>query len=148
MASVMEQIWASAGSLAQLGVSIWLPFWVIRRKGEMDEELDRAAQAVRWGLVIGGWLLASVPLGRFSPVRAAAALLGLAFLCWPNLAPGQGVAPGFRVIASQRHHQDRSDQEGIEDVATQGTARRHTRSWTSWADLVSRLPRFSRELPP
>jgi hypothetical protein len=54
--------------LAAGAVSVWLFFWPIRRKSEVDFKLDRAGQLVRWSIVIVG--------GVFL----------LAFLAWPNFA--------------------------------------------------------------
>lgn len=72
--------------LAQAEVCLWFAAWAIRRKGEMDLRLDRAAHWLRWMVVVAGWLLASIPGGRYGAPRAAAGLIGLLFLCWPNIA--------------------------------------------------------------
>jgi hypothetical protein len=84
MAPILEETLANARRLAQLEVCIWFAAWSIRRRGELDEKLDRAALALRWVVAVAGWLLASRPGPGY--VRAVALILSLAFLCWPNLA--------------------------------------------------------------
>ena len=86
MAGMFRQMFANAALLGQIGICIWLVVWSIRRRGDMDEKLDRTAKAFRWAVVGAGWILAAVPGGRLGPPRAVAGVLGLAFLCWPNLA--------------------------------------------------------------
>lgn len=86
MTPILEQMWANASRLAQAEVCIWFVVWGIRRKGEMDEKLDRTMHMVRWAIACGGWLLASIPGTRFGPARAVIGIVGFAFLCWPNFA--------------------------------------------------------------
>jgi hypothetical protein len=86
VATAFEQMLNTAKWLAQGEVCLWFAAWSIRRKGEMDMRLDRAAHWLRWIVVVGGWLLASIPGGKYGAPRAVAGLVGLAFLCWPNIA--------------------------------------------------------------
>lgn len=66
-------------------VGVWIAVWAVRSKAEWDYRLSATAKAVRWAMVAIGYLLAgSVPGPRF--VRVILALIGLCFLCWPNLA--------------------------------------------------------------
>ena len=96
MPLIFEQMWSIASRLAGAEICIWLIVWSIRRRGEIDEKLDPTGKLIRWGVVLGGWLLASIPGGRFGPFRAVVGLLGLAFLCWPNLA--------YHTARLLRHH--------------------------------------------
>jgi hypothetical protein len=86
MVPIFDQMWSVATRLAAAEICIWLVIWSIRRRGEMDEKLDTTAKLIRWAFVVGGWLLASIPGGKFGPFRAVAGVLGLIFLCWPNFA--------------------------------------------------------------
>jgi len=65
---------------------IWLSTWFVRHKYDLDQHLDRVGQVLRWVVVGGGFALTGIPgLGRGS-LRVAGLWIGLAFLCWPNLA--------------------------------------------------------------
>lgn len=86
MVSDFDQMWSNASRLAAAEICIWLVVWSIRHRGELDEKLDVTAKLIRWAVVLGGWLLASIPGGKFGPFRAVAGVLGLLFLCWPNFA--------------------------------------------------------------
>jgi len=74
-------IWAAIAN-------IWIAVWAIRRKGELDYELDDTAKFIRW---IIASLCLGIPIFRpdvfKSPSsRISLGLIGLAFLVWPNLA--------------------------------------------------------------
>jgi hypothetical protein len=86
MTPMLEQMSANASRLAQAEICVWVVVWSIRRRGEMDEKLDRTTLVVRWAVVCAGWLLASIPGPKFGPARGIAGILGFAFLCWPNFA--------------------------------------------------------------
>jgi hypothetical protein len=73
--------------LAVKAIAVWFPCWAFRRYQELDRPLDSAARVVRWSIVLGCWLIATVMAGGgFRGVQVAFRLLGLAFLCWPNFA--------------------------------------------------------------
>lgn len=65
---------------------VWLGVWAVRKKYEVDEELDRAAQIIRWSVVAVSFAVMSVPGPEFKLARILAAVVLLAFLCWPNFA--------------------------------------------------------------
>jgi len=76
---------ARVSFLAQKSVVIWLSFWAVRYKAGWDYRLSATAKAVRWGVVAAGYVLAaSLPGPGF--VRLVPFLVGICFLCWPNLA--------------------------------------------------------------
>ena len=65
---------------------VWLFFWAIRRKGDFDYPLESSTQVLRWCVVGLAVFLTLVHAPEFRGLRIAAALLGLAFWCWPNFA--------------------------------------------------------------
>jgi hypothetical protein len=73
--------------LATQAAAIWFPFWALRRRYELDRPLDAAARVVRWSIVLGCLLIATVMAGgEFRGVQIVVRFLGVSFLCWPNLA--------------------------------------------------------------
>jgi hypothetical protein len=68
--------------------NIWFVVWAIRRRGELDYELDSTAKLVRWLLAITclGVAIRFPQLLNPPPVRVCIGFLGIAFLVWPNLA--------------------------------------------------------------
>jgi hypothetical protein len=83
---MLRQFALNAGFLAQAGICIWVLVWSVRRRAGIDRKLDAEARLIRWVVVYACWLLASIPTSRLGPLRAIPGILGLAFLCWPNLA--------------------------------------------------------------
>src|SRR6266478_1470776 len=84
--SINEFLAGSFGVLAKT-VGIWFTFWVIRRGGEFDYDLDRTAQVVRWFIVMTAFgLAAAFPRGTSTLPRIVGLVVGLSFLCWPNFA--------------------------------------------------------------
>ena len=74
--------------LAGLGTSLWFALWGLRRKFELDIPLNSRGRLIRSVVVLGCWLVASLPLvhaGLFRIILVAAVLVGLAFLIWPNV---------------------------------------------------------------
>ena len=73
-------IWAAIAN-------VWFVVWAIRRKGELDYDLDSTAKFVRWVVVV---LCLGISILRpellKSPMRIAVGFVGLGFLVWPNLA--------------------------------------------------------------
>jgi hypothetical protein len=67
-------------------VTIWLAFWAIRRKYELDYDLDNAAHILRWLMVSLGFVVALLPGHGLGLVRLLAGILLIAFLAWPNFA--------------------------------------------------------------
>lgn len=67
-------------------ICVWLAFWAIRRKYELDYKLDRSMQALRWLVVVGAILLARYAAETSELLRVLSALVFLSFLAWPNLA--------------------------------------------------------------
>src|SRR5579863_3600722 len=89
----MSDTFLYLSGLAGNAVTIWLAFWAIRRKYELDHKLDRTARFVRWSMVsIGfavafiGFAVALLPGNQLGVVRLSAGALLIAFLAWPNLA--------------------------------------------------------------
>jgi len=83
---MFRQMLEHASFVFEGSIGIWLSIWVIRYKAEIDEKLDAPAKAVRWGIVIAGFLVAAIPGSRFGWVRVLGYVIGLLFLCWPNFA--------------------------------------------------------------
>jgi heme A synthase len=82
-----DEIMSRAWSVAAKAIGIWFIFWAIRKKGEFDRELDITDQTVRWLLVSVSLGIVTFLIGTDSTVpRITALIVGLAFLCWPNLA--------------------------------------------------------------
>ena len=81
MMAATASIWAAIAN-------IWFVAWAIRRKGELDYDLDSTAKFVRW--VVASFCLGiSIlrPEVLKSPnLRIAVGFVGLGFLIWPNLA--------------------------------------------------------------
>jgi hypothetical protein len=76
-----------AFSLGSRVVCVWLPFWAMRRKYELDEELSITGRKIRWIIVIVAFTVTCiVPGPGFALVRVSFGLIGIAFLCWPNFA--------------------------------------------------------------
>jgi hypothetical protein len=77
------------GGISAAICNIWFVVWAIRRKGELDYDLDPAAKWVRWIVVA---IFLGTPIFRpelFGPrptLRVCVALVGLLFLVWPNFA--------------------------------------------------------------
>jgi len=87
MMSWREQFYAGAMLLLKCSLGIWAGFWGWRRWQDLDQPLDRSMKALRWSVVLIGWLVAAaVPAGRFWPIRAVFGVLALAFFVWPNFA--------------------------------------------------------------
>src|SRR6266849_6619181 len=72
--------------LAADAACIWLAFWALRRKYELDYKLDPMARTIRWLIVAASVPLARIGAVKFEPLRVFSAFLFLAFLVWPNLA--------------------------------------------------------------
>ena len=81
-----HQFVSNAMTIALPAIGIWLGIWGLRRKLESDYKLDRVARAVRWSIVLGSWIIGSIPGRSIGPLSGAACLVGLAFLWWPNFA--------------------------------------------------------------
>jgi hypothetical protein len=67
-------------------VCIWLVSWAFRRKYETDSPLDGTGQFLRWSFVVGGLSTGFLRGGNLGGLRVAGLVVGMAFLCWPNLA--------------------------------------------------------------
>jgi hypothetical protein len=88
--------------LAESVLCIWFAVWAFRKRYEVDETLDRTAQAVRWILVAALWaLVGALPGPRWAVTRVILGFAGLAFLCWPNLA-----FHVVRLFRAARQHDD------------------------------------------
>jgi hypothetical protein len=81
-----RQFMTNAAMLAQIGVCVWVVAFSIRRRGELDRELGAKARALRWTVVLAGWILASLPEPTPHWLAAVAGLAALGFFWWPNLA--------------------------------------------------------------
>lgn len=77
---VSRVTWMLAKSLGP-----WLSVWAIRYKTDCDYKLSPTARAVRWSVVLIGYVLAASLPGP-GIVRVVPGLTGVCFLCWPNLA--------------------------------------------------------------
>jgi hypothetical protein len=64
--------------------SVWLAVWAIRRRGELDHELDSTAKLIRWLIAVCGLTL--WPMIGSSTLRMSVGFTGMLFLVWPNTA--------------------------------------------------------------
>jgi hypothetical protein len=67
-------------------LGLWLSMWAIRYSAGVDYKLNAKARAIRWMLVVSCFALTSLPGANMGWFRVSSYLVGLAFLCWPNLA--------------------------------------------------------------
>ena len=65
---------------------IWLSVWAFRKRYEVDEKLDPSMHVVRWSVVSAGLATIRIPGARWSALRVVGCVVGVGFLCWPNLA--------------------------------------------------------------
>ena len=66
---------------------IWLSAWFLRRKYEVDYQLDWKGHLIRWLVVASGFYVAAALRGpQYTVHRVTAGVVGLAFLCWPNIS--------------------------------------------------------------
>ncbi len=80
----LRSVFSEAGYLMEKSLGIWLACWAIRHKAKWDYRLSSTAGLTRWGFVGAGYILAvTMPIAA---LRVTTLLIGLAFLCWPNLA--------------------------------------------------------------
>src|SRR5207245_2455867 len=75
-----------AGSLARNAVTIWIAFFAIRWKYELDYKLDHVAKVVRWATISLGFAIALLPGAKLGIIRLLFGAVFMAFLAWPNLA--------------------------------------------------------------
>jgi len=67
-------------------MGIWFVVWALRRRYDLDEQLDHRMQIIRWLVVIIGISIGSFPSVRYGIIKVLAGLNGIAFWCWPNFA--------------------------------------------------------------
>ena len=70
----------------QKSLGLWFMFWAVRVSAGVDYKLNTRGRSVRWAVVVVGFALTSIPGARLGWFRVIAFLMGLSFLCWPNLA--------------------------------------------------------------
>jgi hypothetical protein len=75
---------SQAGYLLERSAGIWFAAWALRHRLGWDYKLSGEAAAIRWALVLVGYLLAV--LLPTPAARLTCGFVGLAFLCWPNFA--------------------------------------------------------------
>jgi hypothetical protein len=80
----IQTLVSNVSFLFQKSVGIWLSLWAIRYKADWDYQLSGTAKVVRWGVVGIGYTLAAALPGP-ALVRLVPGILGMCFLCWPNL---------------------------------------------------------------
>ena len=87
LTTLREAALGSGGTWAGVA-NIWFVTWAIRRKGEIDHELDSTAKFIRWLLAIAclGLAIQLPELLKPPPLRVCIGFVGVAFLVWPNLA--------------------------------------------------------------
>src|SRR6478672_11452098 len=76
----------NASTLGAAGLSAWFASWGLRHRLKADIPPDRRAKVCRWLIVSSCWLIGSIPIKELATLRIAPIVLGLLFLCWPNLA--------------------------------------------------------------
>ena len=67
-------------------LGLWMSIWAIRYNAGVDYRLGAKARAIRWLAVVSCFALTSLPGASVGWFRVFSYLVGLAFLCWPNLA--------------------------------------------------------------
>jgi hypothetical protein len=75
--------------VAKFGTGLWVTAWAVRQRLEADKPLDNRTKLTRIALILGCWTVAAIPMspGLVSGVaRGLFALVGCAYLWWPNLA--------------------------------------------------------------
>ena len=70
----------------QKSLGLWLSVWAIRFSAGIDYKLSTRGRAIRWVVVVLCFGLTSVSGANVGWFRVFSYLVGLAFLCWPNLA--------------------------------------------------------------
>jgi hypothetical protein len=70
----------------QKSVGLWLSVWAVRFSAGIDYKLSAQGKTIRWAVVVICFALTSVPGASLGWFRVSSYLIGLAFLCWPNLA--------------------------------------------------------------
>jgi hypothetical protein len=70
----------------QKSVGLWLSIWAVRFSAGIDYTLSAQGKTIRWTVVVICFALTSVPGASLGWFRVSWYLVGLAFLCWPNLA--------------------------------------------------------------
>jgi hypothetical protein len=71
---------------ASEAICIWFTAWILRRKYELDETMDRPAWAARLGLIALGIVSLCFRSPSFEYGRLFFAGLAVVVLAWPNLA--------------------------------------------------------------
>src|SRR5215469_13093524 len=81
---------ATFATLLTASLSIWFIIWSIHRNLDVDKPLDASAKYLRFTIVILRYAFAAMPSVRPGSTAAVLqvifAVIGLAFLCWPNFA--------------------------------------------------------------
>jgi hypothetical protein len=77
---------AQAGYIIQRSLGIWLSIWAVRYGMSIDYRLGIRGKVTRWAAVLLCFGLTAVPGSKLGWFRIICYLVGLAFLCWPNLA--------------------------------------------------------------
>jgi hypothetical protein len=81
-----RNVFAYAQQLAVGYVSLWFLAWAIRRRYEMDCQLSRAEQIVRWSTVAVGFGLTFLQGDEYKSIRFVGVVVSLGFFAWPNFA--------------------------------------------------------------
>ncbi len=67
-------------------LGLWFSIWAIRYSAGIDYRLSARARTIRWMLVVTCFAFTSVTGTNIGWFRVSSYLVGLGFLCWPNLA--------------------------------------------------------------
>jgi len=70
----------------QKSLGLWLSIWAVRFSAGVDYKLSVRGRTIRWLVVVLCFSLTSMPGAGLGWFRLSSYLLGLAFLCWPNIA--------------------------------------------------------------
>lgn len=70
----------------QKSLGLWLSVWAIRVGTGIDYKLGARSRVIRWAVVVVCFALTSIPGTTLGSFRVFFYLVGLSFLCWPNLA--------------------------------------------------------------
>ena len=100
MINVAGAVIRDAFAVGEALFGIWLTSWAIRRRYELDYELDPSEQVLRWSVVVISFVIVGRSPGPGHLIsRAVPLIVGLSFLCWPNL--GLHLAQLFRQISGR-----------------------------------------------
>ena len=80
----LSKIAIGAGYMFSVALAVWLPCWGLRKRYELDHQLDTTARRIRWFSVALCLILIDFRIVPPGNGAAALGLIFLAFFAWPN----------------------------------------------------------------